>query len=76
MQEFCSRYNVSIVCKLEIKVEDEAILVMLVRQYADKFGITFDSKFLDDPDKKQHLIKLIQEAVAGKRGPVTNEDLN
>ena len=56
-------------------MEDEVILVMLVRQYADKFGITFSSKYLDDPDKKQRLIGLIQEAVAGKRGPVTDDDL-
>jgi hypothetical protein len=56
-------------------VEDEAILVMLVKQYSDKFGITFSSKYLDDPDKKQKLITLIQEAVAGKRGPVTDADL-
>lgn len=57
-------------------MEDEAILVMLVKQYADKFGITFSSKYLDDPDKKQKLIALIQEAVAGKRGPVTDDDLH
>jgi len=56
-------------------VEDETILVMLVKQYADKFGITFSSKYLDDPDKKNQLIALIQEAVAGKRGPVTDDDL-
>lgn len=57
-------------------MEDEAILVMLVKQYADKFGITFSSKYLDDPDKKQKLIALIQEALAGKRGPVTDDDLD
>ncbi|EEF80613.1 hypothetical protein LP43_1750 [Methylophaga thiooxydans] len=56
-------------------MEDETILVMLVKQYADKFGITFSSKYLDDPDKKNQLIALIQEAVAGKRGPVTDDDL-
>lgn len=56
-------------------MEDEAILVMLVKQYADKFGITFSSKFLDDSEKKQQLIGLIQEALAGKRGAVTDEDL-
>jgi hypothetical protein len=56
-------------------VEDEAILVMLVKQYADKFGITFSSKYLDDAEKKQQLIVLIQEALAGKRGPVTDADL-
>ena len=57
-------------------MEDEAVLVMLVKQYADKFGITFNSKYLDDADKKELLIKLIQEAIAGKRGPVTDDDLN
>lgn len=56
-------------------VEDEAILVMLVQQYADRFGITFSSSLLDDPEKKTQLISLIQEAMSGKRGPVTNEDL-
>ncbi|GAB4300054.1 MAG: hypothetical protein Kow0083_12150 [Methylophaga sp.] len=56
-------------------MEDEAILVMLVKQYADKFGITFSSSYLDDPEKKTRLIALIQEALAGKRGPVTNADL-
>lgn len=56
-------------------MENEAVLVMLVKQYADTFGITFSSKYLDDEDKKQLLIKLIQEAIAGKRGPVTDDDL-
>jgi len=56
-------------------VEDEAVLVILVKQYADMFGITFSSKYLDDPDKKKQLIALIQEAIAGKRGPVTDDDL-
>lgn len=56
-------------------VEDETILVMLVQQYAGKYGITFSSKHLDDPDKKKQLITLIQESLAGKRGPVTDDDL-
>ena len=56
-------------------VEDEAILVMLVQQYADKFGITFSSSLLDDPEKKTQLTSLIQEALSGKRGPVTDQDL-
>lgn len=56
-------------------MEDEAILVMLVQQYADRFGITFSSSLLDDPEKKTQLISLIQEAMSGKRGPVTDEDL-
>jgi len=56
-------------------VEDETILVMLVQQYAGKHGITFSSKHLDDPEKKAQLISLIQESLAGKRGPVTDDDL-
>lgn len=56
-------------------MEDETILIMLVQQYAGQFGITFSSKYLDDADKKAKLITLIQEALAGKRGPVTDDDL-
>jgi len=56
-------------------VEDETVLVMIVQQYAGKYGITFSSKHLDDPDKKAKLIGLIQESLAGKRGPVTDDDL-
>ncbi len=64
-----------ILCYLETYVEDETVLIMLVQQYAGKFGITFSSKYLDDADKKAKLITLIQEALAGKRGPVTDDDL-
>lgn len=60
---------------LETFVEDETILVMLVQQYAKQYGITFSSQHLDDPDKKSRLISLIQAALAGERGPVTDEDL-
>ena len=56
-------------------MEDETVLIMLVQQYAGKFGITFSSKYLDNTDKKAKLISLIQEALAGKRGPVTDKDL-
>ncbi len=56
-------------------MEDESILIALVQQYAGRFGITFSSKYLDDADKKAKLITLIQEALAGKRGPVTDDDL-
>jgi hypothetical protein len=58
-----------------IFVEDESVLVMLVQQYANKHGITFSSKHLDDEGKKAQLITLIQESLSGKRGPVTDEDL-
>ena len=56
-------------------MEDESILIMLVQQYASKYGITFSSKHLDDPDKKAQLITLIQASLAGKHGVVTDEDL-
>lgn len=56
-------------------MEDETVLIMLVQQYAGKFGITFSSKHLDDPDNKSKLITLIEEALAGKRGAVTDDDL-
>ena len=57
-------------------MEDESILIMLVQQYASKYGITFSSKYLDDPDKKAKLIGFIQESLAGKRGAITDDDLN
>lgn len=56
-------------------MEDETVLVMLVQQYAKQYGITFSSKHFDDPDKKTQLIALIQESLAGKRGAVTDKDL-
>ncbi|GEM_PF-964217 len=65
----------SILFALEKYVEDETILITLVQQYAGKYGITFDSKHFDDPEKKALLISLIQQALAGERGPITNEDL-
>lgn len=55
---------------------DETILVALVKQYASQFGITFSSAHLEDEDKKQQLITLMQQALAGERGPVTDEDLD
>lgn len=56
-------------------MEDDTILIMLVQQYANKYGITFSSSHLDDADKKDKLIKLIQQALAGERGAVTDADL-
>ncbi len=54
---------------------DEAVLIALVKQYANKYGITFNSKHLDDAEKKAQLIRLMQASIAGKRGPITNDDL-
>ena len=56
-------------------MEDDSIVIMLVQQYAAKFGITFSSKAMEDEVTKQKAMQLMMEAVSGKRGPVTDEDL-
>jgi hypothetical protein len=48
---------------------------MLVQQYAGKFGITFSSKLMDDPVAKKKLMQLMAEAIMGRRGAVTDEDV-
>lgn len=56
-------------------MEDESILIMLVQQYAAKFGITFSSRAMEQDATKQKAMQLMMEAISGKRGPVTDEDL-
>lgn len=56
-------------------MEDESILIMLVQQYAAKFGITFSSRAMEHDETKQKAMQLMMEAIAGRRGPVTDEDL-
>ena len=65
----------SILFALEKHVEDETILIALVQQYASRYGITFSSKHFDDPEKKTKLISLLQQAMSGQRGPITDDDL-
>lgn len=55
--------------------DNEASVVMLVQQYAGKFGITFSSKLMDDPVAKKKLMQLMAEAIMGRRGAVTDEDV-
>lgn len=55
--------------------DDETGVVMLVQQYAGKFGITFSSKLMDDPVAKKKLMQLMAEAIMGRRGAVTDEDV-
>ncbi|MDX9951665.1 MAG: hypothetical protein RBS75_06170 [Methylophilaceae bacterium] len=55
--------------------DNEAGVVMLVQQYAGKFGITFSSKLMDDPVAKKKLMQLMAEAIMGRRGAVTDEDV-
>jgi hypothetical protein len=56
-------------------MEDESTLIMLVQQYASRFGITFSSKAMDDEATKQKAMVLMMQAINGSRGPVTDEDL-
>lgn len=52
------------------------MLIMLVQQYAAKFGITFDSSVMDSDENKQKAMVLMSQAISGQRGPVTDEDFN
>ncbi|MFM9912083.1 MAG: hypothetical protein ACKVN9_00935 [Methylophilaceae bacterium] len=56
-------------------MEDERGVIMLIQQYAMRFGITFSSKAMDDETTKQKAMQLMMEAISGKRGAVTDEDL-
>jgi hypothetical protein len=53
----------------------EQVLIMLIQQYAAKFGVTFSSSLMDDEQHKARLMTLIAEALGGKRGAVTDEDV-
>ena len=53
----------------------ESVLIMLVQQYATKFGITFSSSLMNTPEHKQKLMQLMGQALSGKRGPVTDADV-
>jgi hypothetical protein len=56
-------------------MDSDSIVIMLIQQYAAKFGITFSSKAMEDEATKQKAVQLMSEAISGKRGPVTDEDL-
>lgn len=60
---------------IETEDENEAGVVMLVQQYAGKFGITFSSRLMDDPEARKKLMQLMAEAIMDKRGAVTDEDV-
>ena len=57
-------------------MEDESMLIMLIQQYAAKFGVTFSSKAKENEDTKQKAMVLMMQAISGQRGPVTDEDLD
>lgn len=56
-------------------MEDESMVIMLVQQYAAKFGMTFSSKVMDNEEAKEKVVMMMAQAIAGQRGPVTDEDL-
>lgn len=56
-------------------MEDESMLIMLIQQYAAKFGITFSSRAMEHEETKQKAMQLMMLAIQGQRGPVTDEDL-
>lgn len=56
-------------------MEDESSLIMLIQQYASRFGITFNSRAMENEETKQKAMLLMMQAINGMRGPVTDEDL-
>lgn len=56
-------------------MEDESSLIMLIQQYAARFGMTFSSKAMENEETKQKAMLLMMQAINGTRGPVTDEDL-
>lgn len=53
----------------------ETVIIMLVQQYAAKFGITFSSSLMNNEQYKQRLTQLMGLAISGKRGAVTDADV-
>jgi hypothetical protein len=54
--------------------DDESGLIMLIQHYAKQFGIGFNSSVMSDPALKPRLMQLMADALAGKRGAVTDAD--
>ena len=55
--------------------EDDSTLIMLVQQYAARFGMTFSSKAMENEATKQKAMFLMMQALSGNRGAVTDEDI-
>ena len=53
----------------------ETVVIMLVQQYAAKFGITFSSSLMGNPQHQKRLVQLMGQAISGQRGPVTDADV-
>ncbi len=53
----------------------ETVVIILVQQYAAKFGITFSSSLMGNEQHKKKLIQLMGQAISGQRGAVTDADV-
>ena len=53
----------------------ETVLIMLVQQYAAKFGITFSSSLMNNSAHKQKLTQLMAQAISGQRDAITDSDV-
>ena len=53
----------------------ETVVIMLVQQYAAKFGITFSSSLMGNAHHKKKLIQLMGQAISGQRGAITDADV-
>ncbi len=60
----------------KINTDDmEVGVMMLVKQYASTYGITFSSSLMSDPKHQQKVVALMVEALSGKRGAFTDADV-
>lgn len=53
----------------------ETVVIMLVQQYAAKFGITFSSSMMANAQHRKKLVQLMGQAISGQRGAVTDADV-
>jgi hypothetical protein len=53
----------------------ENVIIMLVQQYAAKFGITFSSSLMANAHHRKKLVQLMGQAISGQRGAVTDADV-
>jgi hypothetical protein len=56
--------------------DDESSLIMLIQHYAKSFGIGFNSSVMNDPELKPKLMQMMAEALAGRRGAITDADFD
>jgi hypothetical protein len=53
----------------------ETVLIMLIQQYAAKFGITFSSHLMNTPAHKQKLMQLMGQALSENRGAINDANV-